>query len=58
MTGQARTDAAQAQGFDPAFVALINFAQVPDPNPVVTASLISFSAGIVLGAGISNNRYP
>jgi hypothetical protein len=30
LTGQARTDAAQAKGFDPAFVALINFAQVLD----------------------------
>ena len=142
LTGQARTDAAQARGFDPAFIALINFAQVldtmaqnidnyaaigrafaadqgtvmdaiqrlrqqaysagtlqsnqyqnvevqgqgssqvvviqpanpqviyvpqynpqvvyvqPDPNAVVAASLISFSAGIVLGAWISNNRYP
>jgi len=142
LTGQARTDAAQAQGFDPAFLALINFAQVldtmaqnidnyaaigraftanqgtvmdsiqrlrqqayaagtlqsnqyqnvdvqgqgtsqvvviqpadpqviyvpqynpqvvyvqPDPNAVVAASLISFSAGIVLGAWITNNRYP
>ncbi|HEX8781852.1 MAG TPA: DUF3300 domain-containing protein [Steroidobacteraceae bacterium] len=30
LTGQARTDAAQAQGFDPAFVALVNFPQVLD----------------------------
>jgi len=30
LTGQARTDAAQAQGFDPAFIALMNFAQVLD----------------------------
>jgi hypothetical protein len=30
LTGQARTDAAQAQGFDPAFIALINFQQVLD----------------------------
>ncbi len=30
LTGQARADAAQAQGFDPAFVALVNFAQVLD----------------------------
>jgi len=142
LTGQARTDAAQAQGFDPAFIALINFAQVldmmaqnidsyaaigrafaadqgtvmdsiqrlrqqayaagtlqsneyqnvelqgqgstqvvviqpanpqviyvpqynpqvvyvqPDPNVVVAASVISFSAGIVLGAWMSSNRYP
>ncbi|HYC08529.1 MAG TPA: DUF3300 domain-containing protein [Steroidobacteraceae bacterium] len=142
LTGQARTDAAQAKGFDPAFVALINFAQVldmmaqnidnyaaigrafsadqgtvmdsiqrlrqqayaagtlesneyqnvevqgqgttqvvviqpanpqviyvpqynpqvvyvqPDPNAVVAASVISFGAGIVLGAWISSNRYP
>ena len=28
LSGQARTDAAQAQGFDPAFIALINFPQV------------------------------
>jgi Protein of unknown function (DUF3300) len=142
LTGQARTDAAQAKGFDPAFIALINFAQVldmmaqnidnyaaigrafsadqgtvmdaiqrlrqqayaagtlqsneyqnvevqgqgttqvvviqpanpqviyvpqynpqvvyvqPDPNAVIAASVISFGAGIVLGAWISNNRYP
>jgi len=142
LTGQARTDAAQAKGFDPAFIALINFAQIldtmaqnidnyaaigrafaadqgsvmdaiqrlrqqayaagtlqsneyqtvdvqgqgntqvvviqpanpqviyvpqynpqvvyvqPDPTAVVTASLISFSAGIALGAWISSNRYP
>ena len=30
LTGQARTDAAQAQGFDPAFIALMNFPQVLD----------------------------
>jgi hypothetical protein len=30
LTGQARTDAAQAQGFDPAFIALVNFPQVLD----------------------------
>ena len=30
LTGQARTDAASAQGFDPAFIALMNFAQVLD----------------------------
>jgi hypothetical protein len=30
LTGQARTDAAQAQGFDPAFISLVNFAQVLD----------------------------
>ena len=30
LSGQARTDAAQAQGFDPAFIALINFPQVLD----------------------------
>ncbi len=142
LIGQALTDAAQRQGFDPAFVALINFPQVldmmaqnidsyaaigqafaanqatvmdsvqrlrqqayaagalesnqyqtvqlqdqgpsqvvviqpanpqvvyvPQYNPlviyqppstaaVVTASLLSFSAGIVLGAWISNNSYP
>jgi hypothetical protein len=28
LTGQARTDAAQARGFDPAFIALMNFPQV------------------------------
>ena len=142
LTGQARTDAAQAQGFDPAFIALVNFPQVldmmaqnidsyaaigqafaanqgtvmdsvqrlrqqayasgaldsnqyqtvdvqnqgstqvvviqpanpqvvyvPQYNPqviyqppstaaVVTASLLSFGAGIALGAWISNNSYP
>jgi hypothetical protein len=30
LSGQARTDAAQAQGFDPAFIALANFPQVLD----------------------------
>ena len=30
LTGQARTNAAQAQGFDPAFIALVNFPQVLD----------------------------
>lgn len=30
LTGQARTDAAQAQNFDPAFIALMNFPQVLD----------------------------
>jgi Protein of unknown function (DUF3300) len=30
LTGQARTDAAQARGFDPAFIALVNFPQVLD----------------------------
>ncbi len=30
LTGQARADAAQAQGFDPAFVALVSFPQVLD----------------------------
>jgi Protein of unknown function (DUF3300) len=30
LTGQARTDAAQQQGFDPAFIALVNFPQVLD----------------------------
>jgi Protein of unknown function (DUF3300) len=30
LTGQARTDAAQQQGFDPAFIALMNFPQVLD----------------------------
>ncbi len=30
LTGQARTDAAQAKGFDPAFIALVNFPQVLD----------------------------
>lgn len=30
LSGQARTDAAQAQGFDPAFIALVNFPQVLD----------------------------
>ena len=30
LSGQARTDAAQSQGFDPAFIALINFPQVLD----------------------------
>jgi hypothetical protein len=30
LSGQARTDAAQAQGFDPAFIALSNFPQVLD----------------------------
>ena len=30
LSGQARTDAAQQQGFDPAFIALINFPQVLD----------------------------
>ena len=142
LTGQARTDAAQAQGFDPAFIALVNFPQVldmmaqnidsyaaigqafaanqgtvmdsvqrlrqqayaagaldsnqyqtvsvqpqgasqvvviqpanpqlvyvPQYNPqvvyaqpstaaVVTASLLTFGAGIALGAWISNNSYP
>ncbi len=142
LTGQARTDAAQARGFDPAFIALINFPQVldmmaqnidsyatigqafatnqgmvmdsiqrlrqqayaagtlqtndyqkvelqgqggsqvvviqpanpqviyvpqynpqvvyvqPDPNAVVAASLLTFGAGIMLGAWISNNSYP
>jgi len=142
LNGQALTDAAQRQGFDPAFVALINFPQVldmmaqnidnyaaigqafaanqgtvmdavqrlrqqayaagalesnqyqtvqvegqgasqvvviqpanpqvvyvPQYNPqviyqppstaaVVTASLLSFGAGIALGAWISNNSYP
>jgi hypothetical protein len=142
LTGQARTDAAQARGFDPAFIALINFPQVldtmaqnidayatigrafaanqgtvmdsiqrlrqqayaagnlesnqyqnvqlqgqgasqvvviqpsnpqviyvpqynpqvvyvqPDPNAVVAASLLTFGAGIALGAWISNNSYP
>jgi len=142
LSGQARTDAAQAQGFDPAFIALVNFPQVldmmaqnidsyaaigqafaanqgmvmdsvqrlrqqayasgalesnqyqtvnvqnqgstqvvviqpaspqvvyvPQYNPqviyqppstaaVVTASLLSFGAGIALGAWISNNSYP
>jgi hypothetical protein len=142
LSGQALTDAAQRQGFDPAFVALINFPQVldmmaqnidnyaaigqafaanqgsvmdavqrlrqqayaagalesnqyqtvqvqgqgatqvvviqpanpqvvyvPQYNPqviyaapsttaVVTASLLSFGAGIALGAWISNNSYP
>jgi len=28
LTGQALTDAAQAQGFDPAFIALVNFPQI------------------------------
>jgi hypothetical protein len=142
LTGQARTDVAQAKGFDPAFIALINFAQVlhmmaqnidnyatigqvfaanqgtvmdsiqrlrqqayaagtlqsnqyqdvevqgsgtsqvvviqpanpqviyvpqynpqvvyvqPDPTAVVTASLISFGAGIALGAWMSNRNSP
>jgi hypothetical protein len=142
LTGQARTDAAQARGFDPAFIALINFPQVldmmaqnidayatigrafaanqgtvmdsiqrlrqqayaagnlqtneyqkvelqgqgpsqvvviqpanpqviyvpqyspqvvyvqPDPSAVVAASLLTFGAGIALGAWISNNSYP
>jgi hypothetical protein len=31
LTGQARTDAAQAQGFDSALISLVNFAQVPAP---------------------------
>jgi len=30
LSGQARTDAAQQQGFDPAFIALVNFPQVLD----------------------------
>ena len=30
LSGQARTDAAQAQGFDPAFISLVNFPQVLD----------------------------
>ncbi|HEX3436530.1 MAG TPA: DUF3300 domain-containing protein, partial [Pseudacidobacterium sp.] len=30
LTGQALTNAAQAQGFDPAFVALVNFPQIID----------------------------
>jgi Protein of unknown function (DUF3300) len=30
LTGQARSDAAQQQGFDPAFIALVNFPQVLD----------------------------
>ena len=30
LSGQARTDAAQAQGFDPAFIALVNFPLVLD----------------------------
>jgi uncharacterized membrane protein YgcG len=30
LSGQARTDAAQSQGFDPAFIALINFPQILD----------------------------
>jgi len=30
LTGEARTNAAQAQGFDPAFISLVNFAQVLD----------------------------
>jgi hypothetical protein len=30
LSGQARTDAAQQQGFDPAFIALVNFPQVVD----------------------------
>jgi Protein of unknown function (DUF3300) len=142
LTGQARSDAAQQQGFDPAFIALVNFPQVldmmaqnidsyaaigqafaanqgmvmdsvqrlrqqayaagaiesnqyqtvsvqpqgatqvvviqpanpqvvyvPQYNPqivyaqpstaaVVTASLLTFGAGIALGAWISNNSYP
>jgi Protein of unknown function (DUF3300) len=142
LSGQARTDAAQQQGFDPAFIALVNFPQVldmmaqnidsyaaigqafaanqgmvmdsvqrlrqqayaagalennqyqtvqlqsqgasqvvviqpanpqvvyvPQYNPqviyqqpstaaVVTASLLSFGAGIALGAWINNNTYP
>jgi len=142
LSGQARTDAAQQQGFDPAFIALVNFPQVldmmaqnidsyaaigqafsanqgmvmdsvqrlrqqayasgaiesnqyqtvtvqpqgatqvvviqpanpqvvyvPQYNPqvvyaqpstaaVVTASLLTFGAGIALGAWISNNSYP
>ena len=142
LSGQARTDAAQAQGFDPAFIALVNFPQVldtmaqnidsyaaigrafsanqgtvmdsiqrlrqqayaagnlesnqyqnvevqdqggvqavsivpanpqvvyvpaynpqvvyvaPDPGAVVAASLLTFGAGIALGAWISNNSYP
>jgi hypothetical protein len=142
LSPQARTDAAQAQGFDPAFIALINFPQVldmmaqnidsyaaigrafsanqapvmdsiqrlrqqayaagnlesnqyqkvdvqdqggvqavsivpanpqvvyvpvynptvvyatPDPNAVVATTLLTFGAGIALGAWISNNSYP
>ncbi len=142
LTGQSRTDAAQARGFDPAFIALINFPQVldmmaqnidnyaaigqafaanqgtvmdaiqrlrqqayaagtlqsneyqsvqlqgsgssqvvviqpanpqviyvpqynpqvvyvqPDPNAVIAASIISFGAGIALGAWISSNSHP
>jgi hypothetical protein len=50
LTGQARTDAAQAKGFDPAFIALVNFAQVLD---MMAQNIDSYAA---IGRAFSANQ--
>jgi hypothetical protein len=50
LTGQARTDAAQAQGFDPAFIALVNFPQVLD---MMAQNIDSYAA---IGRAFSANQ--
>jgi len=52
LSPQARTDAAQAQGFDPAFIALINFPQVLD---MMAQNIDSYAA---IGRAFSANQAP
>ena len=49
LQGQARSDAAQEQGFDPAFVALVNFPQVLD---MMAQNIDDYAA---IGAAFENN---
>jgi Protein of unknown function (DUF3300) len=50
LTGQARSDAAQSQGFDPAFIALVNFPQILD---MMAQNIDSYAA---IGQAFSANQ--